>query len=597
MNISRKVRRFWRSLCGKFLPRPSRIALLGIEGSGKTTLLKALNGRKYAHPHDDEAADRIESGVADQEILPCQYRANDGRHRFYDFIVEDYKGIHFGSPNFYTRVVDGCDGAIIVVPSALSSSNEEKAKTSRDRYLDVCAKLGNIRAAAILDMIPDLKSNLQKAKASDGFLAEIRSVIAKAGVQEEAIKIFSFTAACEGATQKEKREAEQKAAEPFLWLASRLNKSISNRWIWTALVILVVAALAFGVSSVMRHESEVCTTCGKEKTACVEGCTHAPCVCTNSLDTSATSEPVLAPTTPQPSLQTETSAEPTPDQEKLNGEVEDKIEVWKNNRDITAPSLVREYSAFARNHGKATNFAEATEFVAGRVGPKLIGLAKSLENSLVAKDASRAAEAYSKLRELCDALCDKMAQLSPFGKRWEVEFAKWFQEHAYSGKSFLELEDFRYRIAIRNAKLVVVNSDEKYQVALKIKRNGSEVWLIPPPANFDKKEKMRDANAMPGQSTNIVFGANGDVGFQTFDEPHLFFFVCRKGEKAKHLLKPVAEIRLCGSEPFFTYEDNKGIPCRKLSFVLDKKKEAEVQCWLYGTEDLFCPYRKLMRLK
>ena len=73
--------------------------------------------------------------------------------------------------------------------------------------------------------------------------------------------------------------------------------------------------------------------------------------------------------------------------------------------------------------------------------------------------------------------------------------------------------------------------------------------------------------------------------------------LCRKGEKAKRLTKPVASVPVRGADPFFRDKDGKGAPCRKIVFVLDKKKQSEVQCWLYGTESAIRPLRMLERVK
>ena len=258
MNASKswfkRIRTFLRN---RLLPHPVPIALFGNKDSGKTTLLRSINDGKVGYPLDDDAANRMDVGVSDQDVIDILYRVF-GRHGFRDFVVKDYKGVHFSATQFRARVLDGAEGIVILVRASRFVEDTKDARDLKRRYLEFCKSLRGVRAAVLLEVAPDEVKEPKNRKLADGLLNEFQKTIEDAGIAGKAIRRFSFQKpATEKQSLKEKRETANRAAAPFLWLSEQLDKSLwtwirTRWWTWMILVPVVVVLTAASLASAVR---------------------------------------------------------------------------------------------------------------------------------------------------------------------------------------------------------------------------------------------------------------------------------------------------------------------------------------------------------
>ena len=366
----------------------------------------------------------------------------------------------------------------------------------------------------------------------------------------------------------------------------------------------------------------ICKGCGKVQSACESGCTHNPCVCTN---TPPPPSPQICKDCGKEQKACESGCTHNPCVCNSYNEVVNKTNEWSKNK-LEIRKLCEEYWKLYREFRKAPNFDIATEFVAGKIGPTLIEHAEEIKKKLSddspsRKNAEELEKANDDLRALCDRLCRTMVD-TPLGSRWECKFAQWFSGNAYKEnypreageKRRTAVEMYRISVTIDRAVLHVVNSDAEYQVALSLDatsvwdasanklvkdQNVEERWLIRRPKGYDKDRIMKTSNAGSSPTTMKIEPLVGKIALKSaFDAPWLYLYVCRKGEKAKHLRgKPDAKVRVSSAEPFFNDVDDKERRCRKLSYTIDRKTKAEVQCWLYGTESAIHPLEELEHIK
>ena len=311
--------------------------------------------------------------------------------------------------------------------------------------------------------------------------------------------------------------------------------------------------------------------------------------------------------------------------------VREQIDEWKKSAELKsnpkdkspdAGRLLRKYAPFARSHSENPYFQQATDYVAEVVGPKLIKLARTLENALKENNPSEktlqaGSRTLKELRDLCSSIRNDMVQKTPFRDRWESRFANEFwaactRKDGNGAEHFRDFEEmFRWRVLIEKVKIHLVNSKDEYWVALendpglkwdsdqkkRVKdKTASSTWIIPRPAEFAKMKNVDTGNVGPS-GMDSPGGSAGIMKGGPFDSPSLNLYGCRKGEKKEYLRGPRASIPFCGAKPFFTDTDRKDKPCRKMTFVLDKKKQSEVQCWLYGTESAIRPLQMLEEAK
>ena len=250
----KRIRTFLRN---RLLPHPVRIALFGNAESGKTTLLRSIDDRRAGYPLDDNAANRMYVGVSDQDVIDIPYRVF-GRHGFRDFVVKDYKGVHFSATQFRSRVLEGAEGVVILVRGSRFVKDAKTAFELKSRYLEFCASLYDVRAVVLLEVAPDEVKDPESRKLIDGILDEFRKTIEDAGLPGKDIQRFSFQKpATDNVSLKGKRETAKSAAAPFLWLSEQLDRSLwtwirTCWWTWMVLVSIIVALAATSLAFVVR---------------------------------------------------------------------------------------------------------------------------------------------------------------------------------------------------------------------------------------------------------------------------------------------------------------------------------------------------------
>ena len=257
--------------------------------------------------------------------------------------------------------------------------------------------------------------------------------------------------------------------------------------------------------------------------------------------------------------------------------------------------------------------------LAAAVGPVLMELARGLQHHLYEQEnpswkiAAASITAYNAIRLLSETINDPDVQKSPFGKRWESQFAKRFLRESSrkdeSPRDFYEM--FRRKITLTRVKLRVIDSNDEYWVALqfdpskKWDKDASELvedkacqkqWVVPRPDGYTPySTHLTQANAgRIGREIRDCAQVNHVAS--PFDKPQLKLFVCRKDDKSDRLEKPVLTIGVNCKGSFFTDIDKDDIQCRNLSFV-DKTTGATVECWVYGRDYYIDPFEILKEIK
>lgn len=266
------------------------------------------------------------------------------------------------------------------------------------------------------------------------------------------------------------------------------------------------------------------------------------------------------------------------------------------------------YGEFANDPRNSSRLSDATSLVAETVGPRLRELVGQIELALHIPEPTetivkRCEEDYAELYALCESICRPKIRMSPLGRRWEFKFAESVRQISVwkdrDGKSrprgFSDM--FRRRLTITRVKLRVLGSSDEYWVSLQadstrrwdssekklVKNAAGMLWVVGQPDGYNPKKKMKMSNARK-DTNHLVFDKPFQISSAPFDRPQLQFFVCKRGEKAERLKRPVEVIRIDGACPFFKDKDSDGDSCRSLSYVIHRQKAAEVQCWVYGTE-------------
>ncbi len=266
--------------------------------------------------------------------------------------------------------------------------------------------------------------------------------------------------------------------------------------------------------------------------------------------------------------------------------IQDQIEEWRNNS-LDARPLLWEYASFEKKHKDNPFLTDATDFVAHAVDSKLSELLTILEASLRNPSPERVKagkKAFQDLGGLCNSIRGVMVQKSPFGTRWESQFADefWNASSQKDGKDMehlLEFEEvFGWWLTIS---MVKIHADkDEYWVSLKEKSNEGSKWIVPSPEGYVNKVVLKDSNVgnvyrLSGEKKVIL---HDDTPFAQYS---FNMYVCRRGEIAE--FQEVKNASVNGAELFFKDIDENGQCCRKMEVTHDKTK-TKIECVIYGTE-------------